>query len=192
MKLNQLARMVIRKMSISIGIKGKKPFCSPILVKFDRNWKRNGRLHLRHEVAKSLEIVDWPRSGATQSSHKKPLIKDTVDPPDPDSFLEGSSKNMFFRRIERKTAARNACIRKHKAICAVCGLCFGEKYGKDFAGLVQVHHLHPLGFGKARQTDPQKDLRPICPNCHAMAHWKKYKKAPRSINKLKRIIKDAA
>jgi hypothetical protein len=66
MKLNQLARMMIRKMGISIGSKVKKPFCSPFLVEFDYDWKTNGHLHLRREVARSLEIVGWVKNRARQ------------------------------------------------------------------------------------------------------------------------------
>jgi 5-methylcytosine-specific restriction protein A len=99
---------------------------------------------------------------------------------------------VLIRLTERSRAARNDCIKKYKAICIVCGLCFGEKYGKDFENLIQVHHLHPLGFRKARKTDYKKDLRPICPNCHAMAHWNKHKKAPRSMDELKQIVKGRA
>jgi predicted HNH restriction endonuclease len=194
MKLNQLARMVIRKMSISIGTKVKKPFYSPFLVEFDNNWKTNGHLHLKPEVARSLEAVGWVSNGARQVSRRKPIINDIPDPADPDSFLadEGNSREVSVRRIERSRAARNACIKKFKAICAVCGLCFGKKYGEKFEDLIQVHHLHPLGFRKERKTDYEKDLRPICPNCHAMAHWNKHKKAPRSIDELKRIVKGHA
>ena len=194
MKLNDLARMVIRKMSVRIGNKVKKPLYSTFLVDFDYNWKTNGHLSLKPEVERALEIVDWVKSRASQTSRKKPIINDEVDPADPDSFLvdEGNSREVLVRRTERSKAARNACIKKYKAICSVCGLCFGAKYGNEFEDLIQVHHLHPLGFRKARKTDYEKDLRPICPNCHAMVHWNKHKKVPRSIDELKKIVKSRA
>jgi len=192
MKLNQLARMIIRKMSVSIGTKDKKPFCSPILVKFDYDWKTNGRLRLHPEVARSLVEVEWVKSGAKQASRRKLIISGKTDPSDPDSYLEGNPQERLVRRYERSRAARNACIIKYKAICAVCGLCFGEKYGDEFEDLIQIHHLNPLGFRKARKTDYEKDLRPICPNCHAMAHWNRHKKAPRSIHELTVIVKRRA
>jgi 5-methylcytosine-specific restriction protein A len=34
-----------------------------------------------------------------------------------------------------------------------------------------VHHLLPLKhIKKAYKVDPITDLRPVCPNCHAMIH----------------------
>jgi len=124
-----------------------------------------------------------------RASRRKPIINDKADLSDPDSYLEGSPQERLVRYYERSREARNDCIKMHKAICAVCGLCFGEKYGKEFENLIQVHHLRPLGFRNARKTDAVKDLRPICPNCHAMAHWDKHKKPPRSIDELKKIVK---
>lgn len=190
MKLNDLARMVVHGMDIPINTKAKKLFYSPFLVEFDYNWKTNGHVYLRPEIAKALEIAGWVNSKKRQPTRRKPMI----DPSDPDSFLapEGNSKAVLVRRIERSRAARNACIKKFGAICAVCGLCFGEEYGDEFEDLIQVHHLNPLGSRKARKTDFEKDLRPICPNCHAMAHWNRHKNSPRSIHKLSVIVKRRA
>jgi 5-methylcytosine-specific restriction protein A len=34
-----------------------------------------------------------------------------------------------------------------------------------------VHHLQPLsGLGADYEVDPVEDLRPVCPNCHAIIH----------------------
>jgi HNH endonuclease len=36
---------------------------------------------------------------------------------------------------------------------------------------LHVHHLRPLSqAGGARAVDPVADLRPVCPNCHAVLH----------------------
>jgi len=36
-----------------------------------------------------------------------------------------------------------------------------------------VHHLVPISkIGKKYRVDPIKDLRPVCPNCHAVIHLK--------------------
>ena len=188
--LNQFARMVIREMGIAVGT--KNPLYSELLIDFDYDWKTNGRLRLRPEVARSIEAIGWVKSGAKQPSRPKLTISVKADPSDPDSYLEGNPQERSVRRYERSRCARNACIKKYRAICFVCGLCFGDKYGKEFEDLIQVHHLHPLGFRKARNTDIEKDLRPICPNCHAMAHWNKHKKTPRSMDELKTIVKGRA
>jgi predicted HNH restriction endonuclease len=34
-----------------------------------------------------------------------------------------------------------------------------------------VHHLRPISeIAEEYEVDPVKDLRPVCPNCHAMIH----------------------
>jgi 5-methylcytosine-specific restriction protein A len=53
----------------------------------------------------------------------------------------------------------------------ICKTDLGAIYGKLGEGFIEVHHLRPLGDGKGeRETDPTKDLIPVCPNCHAMIH----------------------
>ena len=55
--------------------------------------------------------------------------------------------------------------------CACCDLDLGERYGEVAAGFIHVHHLAPLaGAGGEYTVDPIKDLRPVCPNCHAVMH----------------------
>jgi 5-methylcytosine-specific restriction enzyme A len=40
-------------------------------------------------------------------------------------------------------------------------------------GFIHVHHLTQLSdIGQGYEVDPVKDLRPVCPNCHAMLHKK--------------------
>lgn len=38
-------------------------------------------------------------------------------------------------------------------------------------GFIHVHHLRPLSLiGNESEVDPVEDLRPVCPNCHAVLH----------------------
>jgi 5-methylcytosine-specific restriction enzyme A len=38
-------------------------------------------------------------------------------------------------------------------------------------GFIRVHHLRELSsLGEGYQVNPVADLRPVCPNCHAMLH----------------------
>ncbi|MDC9497701.1 MULTISPECIES: HNH endonuclease [unclassified Pseudoalteromonas] len=38
---------------------------------------------------------------------------------------------------------------------------------------MHVHHIVPISdIGDEYQVDPIRDLRPVCPNCHAMLHRK--------------------
>jgi predicted HNH restriction endonuclease len=53
----------------------------------------------------------------------------------------------------------------------VCSVDFGTLYGPLAEGFIHVHHLVPLAIiGKEYQIDPIADLRPVCPNCHAVIH----------------------
>ena len=57
------------------------------------------------------------------------------------------------------------------AACAVCKFDLSEVYGEIGAGYINVHHLRDLAtVGEEYEVDPIQDLRPVCPNCHAMLH----------------------
>jgi 5-methylcytosine-specific restriction enzyme A len=44
-------------------------------------------------------------------------------------------------------------------------------YGKVADGYIHVHHLRPLSeINGEYVVDPVQDLRPVCPNCHAVLH----------------------
>jgi predicted HNH restriction endonuclease len=48
---------------------------------------------------------------------------------------------------------------------------FAETYGDEFASIIHVHHVVALSIiGGEYEVDPIKDLRPVCPNCHAVIH----------------------
>jgi predicted HNH restriction endonuclease len=84
-------------------------------------------------------------------------------------IVEGNHVDVVQTRIERDAHARAACLEAHGYACSVCDLEFAKRYGEVGVGFIHVHHLRPLSEG-AREVDPIQDLRPICPNCHAMAH----------------------
>jgi 5-methylcytosine-specific restriction protein A len=50
-------------------------------------------------------------------------------------------------------------------------MAFAEVYGPEVESLIHVHHLVPLStVGQQYEVDPIRDLRPVCPNCHAVIH----------------------
>ena len=67
---------------------------------------------------------------------------------------------------------------------------FKEVYGSEAEGLIHVHHLVPVSkigqMGEDYEFDPIRDLRPLCPNCHAVAHRKE---PPFTIEELVSLIK---
>ena len=89
----------------------------------------------------------------------------------PDVFPEGGRKTVTINAYERSARARNACIQHFGAKCSACGLEFEQMYGVLGKGFIHVHHMVEIAkIGKAYKVDPKKDLRPVCPNCHAMLH----------------------
>lgn len=91
----------------------------------------------------------------------------------PESLVEGARKTITVNSYERNSAARNACIKEYGVCCSVCEFNFEEFYGERGSGYIHVHHLVAIAdIGQEYEVDPIKDLRPVCPNCHAMLHRK--------------------
>jgi 5-methylcytosine-specific restriction protein A len=89
----------------------------------------------------------------------------------PDSYEEGSVVRVEVNRYERDRATRAACITHYGTACTVCGFDFEVTYGELGRDFIHVHHLKEIStLGPRHGIDPIKDLRPLCPNCHAMAH----------------------
>jgi hypothetical protein len=85
---------------------------------------------------------------------------------------EGRAIQVLANRYERNPKARARCIDHYGTDCFVCGLSFADQYGPDVAGLIHIHHLTPISrIGRRSSVDPIRDLRPVCPNCHAVIHW---------------------
>lgn len=106
---------------------------------------------------------------------------------DADTYYEGAKQTVIVNSYERNPKARSQCIEHYGAICRVCDFNFEKKYGAIGSGFTHVHHLTPLpDIGEEYEVDPIIDLRPVCPNCHAMLHKKQ---PPYSIEELKSICK---
>lgn len=88
-------------------------------------------------------------------------------------FEEGAIKRVTLTKYERNRKARAACLAIYGTACAVCGIDFGEEYGPEFAGEIEIHHTKPLSeIGENYVVDPAHDLVPVCPNCHTALHCK--------------------
>lgn len=99
---------------------------------------------------------------------------------------EGSVKQIVVNKYERNPLARRLCIEHYGAFCHVCKFDFYKIYGELGKDFIHVHHIIPLStINKDYVLDPIKDLIPICPNCHSMAHRRK---ETLSIAELKSII----
>jgi predicted HNH restriction endonuclease len=92
----------------------------------------------------------------------------------PDQYPEGATKTISVNYYERNPEARRECIRHYGLSCQVCKFSFLDRYGRIGESFIHVHHLKALSeIGDSYQVDPINDLRPVCPNCHAMLHKKK-------------------
>jgi HNH endonuclease len=86
-------------------------------------------------------------------------------------LIEGAVCQVFINAYERNPIARARCITHYGPTCVVCGFNFGAAYGPLAEGLIHVHHIKPLSaIGAEYEVDPISDLRPVCPNCHAIIH----------------------
>jgi 5-methylcytosine-specific restriction protein A len=134
------------------------------------------------EVAAVLEDVWASTSGSDDTGfadeHATPV-----------HFVEGAAVRVYVNQYERNPAARSRCVAHYGRKCAVCGMTFGDTYGSDAARLIEVHHLDPLGgAGGEHPVDPIKDMRPLCPNCHAVVHLKS---PPISIDQARAMLRAA-
>lgn len=104
----------------------------------------------------------------------------------PKDFYEGSAKRVSVNRYERDPKARAICIEYYGTICSCCRVDLGQVYGEIGDGFIHVHHLTPIAdIGERISVDPIKDLRPVCPNCHAMLHRQQ---PPYSVEELRLVL----
>ncbi len=105
-------------------------------------------------------------------------------------YKEGAVARVLVNRYERDPRARDACLKKHGRRCMVCTLRFKDRYGKIGEDFIHVHHIKPLGtVRKEYKLDPEKDLVPVCPNCHAMLHKKE---PPLFVHELQKLLRRAS
>lgn len=101
-------------------------------------------------------------------------------------YPEGSVRRVTVDKYERNRGAREKCIEHWGAQCLACGFDFGDRYGEIGEGYIHVHHRVPLkDVGGECTVDPVEDLRPVCPNCHAMIHQRE---TPLTISEVKELL----
>lgn len=89
----------------------------------------------------------------------------------PAKFLEGATRTVSVNAYERNPKARQACLDHFGFNCAACGFNFSKVYGAIGDRFIHVHHLRDIAsVGTEYEVNPITDLRPVCPNCHAMLH----------------------
>ncbi|KFL34256.1 restriction endonuclease [Sulfurospirillum sp. SCADC] len=89
-------------------------------------------------------------------------------------LFEGAKKQVVVNAYERSIEARDECIKNYGYQCVICKFDFEKIYGAIGKFFIHVHHVKPLSeIGEGYKINPIEDLRPVCPNCHAMLHKRK-------------------
>ena len=100
-----------------------------------------------------------------------PVYPDEIEDEKGVMMPEGAVQSVLVNRYERNSKARRKAIAHYGCRCSVCGFDFENCYGNIGRGFIHVHHVIDIAqIGREYQVDPIKDLRPVCPNCHAMLH----------------------
>ena len=148
----------------------------------DKWTPRSSGVEIDQAVVGNLESA-WFDVLATNEMFDVNTISKTDEP---DYFKDGSPRQTIVTRYERNPHARQKCIGHYGYSCVVCGFNFESTFGELGRDFIHVHHLEQVAsIGEEHDIDPLKDLRPVCPNCHAMIHKRK---EPYSIEEIKEIL----
>ncbi|MDR3355786.1 MAG: HNH endonuclease [Spirochaetaceae bacterium] len=95
---------------------------------------------------------------------------------------------MSTKQINRSQKAKAECIALKGCHCNICGFDFEKTYGELGKEYIEVHHITPIGVLSTAEgyegTDPERDLIPLCSNCHSMIHRRKVPYQPDEIKAL--------
>lgn len=129
------------------------------------------------ELARVRECHDWQKILDRYGiAHTFSRVKNFAAEERANKAYSESSKLVESLRKEqlRSPEARERCLELKGTRCVVCGFDPVESWGAY--GVIQVHHLKPLHDTVSRSgstmTDPERDLVPVCPNCHMLIHSK--------------------
>ena len=141
--------------------------------------------------AQAVSVFETSPVGVLWAFTDKPANVDFSQSPGEvaaDEYREGAVRQVWVNLYERDRSARQACLEYYGYRCVVCGLRFEERYGEIGKDYIHVHHLVPLSeIRQPYKVDPIEDLRPICPNCHAMVHRRK---PPISIESVSMMLRE--
>lgn len=135
---------------------------------------------LRNELVEALEELNL---------NEEINFPEEIPKKDISKIFEGAQKMIIVNSYERSARARDLCIKYYGVTCYVCDFDFEKIYGELGKDYIHVHHIVKISdIGKEYEVDPKNDLRPVCPNCHAMLH--KNGAIPIAIEELKSIIQN--
>lgn len=124
-------------------------------------------VHIPDKVAEELEKV-WLNFANGEGFWLPEEIEEIGE------IYEGAMHRISVNAYERNPEARRKCITHYSSNCFACGFDFMKAYGEVGKEFIHVHHLRQISeIGEEYQIDPIRDLRPVCPNCHAIIHRRK-------------------
>ncbi|NOT73737.1 MAG: HNH endonuclease [Cyclobacteriaceae bacterium] len=134
----------------------------------NQNWTpQSSGISIKSEIVDELE-EEWFEFLKTQDIRYNPFLE-AADATK--TFIEGAATQVTQTRYERNTQARKECLKHYGYSCMVCDFNFEKYYGNIGYQFIHVHHLTQVSDKKQEyKVNPIEDLRPVCPNCHAMLH----------------------
>jgi 5-methylcytosine-specific restriction enzyme A len=152
--------------------KGYKLYTFPIIYSSElKNSKGIGPAKIKRiiPILTSRKLIKIGSMWYAKSKEMANRVPEEIE--NSEGVIEGVKKTIIINTYERNKKAREICIKHYGLSCTVCGFNFQAKYGDIGAGIIHVHHLIPLAsITGSYVLNPIKDLRPICPNCHALIH----------------------
>jgi hypothetical protein len=134
---------------------------------------KRGKVVLRPGITPESALAEIHLGRASEQKRVALRVKEVFpdEVVDAHIFKEGATIQKLVNAYERDKRARRRCIAKYGPKCFICHFSFAEAYGRVATGFIHVHHLRPLSeIGEEYTLDPIQDLRPVCPNCHAVLH----------------------
>lgn len=170
---------VFKKESIRVF---KEPMMSEIFKQIDPDFKGFNQSNQKKGVGLLPAIFQYVtnESGTIEPKHNESILPEEIDENEEKHLKEGQKKIIVVNAYERNSEARARCLKYYKKLngghikCEICGFNFGKFYGKEFEGKIHIHHLKEIAsIGEEYEINAEKDLIPICPNCHMVVHSRK-------------------
>ena len=161
-EIGRMAKRIGEKYEIGASIRENQKFRWWDLFFTGRDVQNRFIWRLRPELISAME-----ETGLTGDIRLPEEVTRTENP----ILSEGAMRHVQINAYERNPIARRRCLEHWGYACSVCDLKMENVYGDLGKNFIHVHHLTPISSkGKVYEIDPIKDLRPVCPNCHAMIH----------------------
>ena len=128
---------------------------------------------LSKDISTDLWILDWLFWVLLNKTIADEFpITEQISEKEQKKYPGGGVKKVVVNQYERNNVARKKCIESRGSTCSICAFDFGKTYGDKYKGFIHVHHIKPVSeISDKYEVDPIEDLRPVCPNCHAVIHF---------------------